>query len=585
MPAIRRLPLLIWMALLEAACSSTPGPPPLPEPTPAWRRPEVLDLLTEAAEDPAALVPADVDVFVHLRNGAGILDADDSDPIAREAWSAIEETIPGGMWELAATNLGVDERDLLRELFTRDLCLVDQTIDGRRKLSVLALVESDLLAKLPRAAELEPWAEQPTVGPYRLYRGTSEDHDYLLALGESRLVFSSTKGADHVRRLLVAGSDGTPLLADNEGYRDLMSQLPRKHNGVVFTQSRDGEEAHAVTLIRDAGRYEARYVAHAPDVMKYVEALEPGRGVDFGPQPVDVVAAGTFNLMTKDVPAEGLLDTLLFPYSFRGRVLPRIEPPILLFLGKVPRADIRPDPGFDVPVFGFAIRLTDPEVTADLDRLCSGLHFLASISQLALIEGFFGVEAIDSQLDGEPLAYHRADFGPVLRAGGSDSLLAKLASLPNARSLTRVAFGRIGDFYVICTQEAFFRRWTQAQSGRAARLTAADDFSEFEFQDHAGLIFSALTRGRELSALVNETITFVERARGKDAEEKPEPDHDSRKSSTGNRRPGPRDPDDATRITRPLRWLANGLEQSRTFSVQVWHSDDGLLHGKLVVLR
>jgi hypothetical protein len=545
-------------------------------------RTEVLALVAEESGDPAEFVPADVNVYVRIESGAGILDADDSNPLSKEAWNAIQDAIPGGLWEAAATKLGMDERTLLKELFTRDLCLVDQTIADRRRLVVVTTVDSKILAKLPEAAGLEPWSEQPNVGPFRLYRGASGDREYLLAVGERRLVFSSTGGADHVRRILVAKSAGEPLLVDHEAYRDLLSRLPQKRSGVMFTQSRDGDEAHALALIHDGKRLEARYAARAPNVKKYIEALQSKKGVDFGPLPADVVAAVSFNMVTKDVPAEGVLDMLLFPYSFRRRVLPNIEPPMLVFLGKVPREDIRPDPGFHVPVFGVALRLNDPKVAADLDRICSGIHFLVSISQFALREGFFGVEEIEQTVDKEELTYHRADFGPILRATGKGTLLAKLASLPNAKGLTRIAFGRIGDFYVICTQEAFFRRWKEAESGHATRLSGADDFAKFEFQDHDGLILSALTRGRELSELVNEAIAFLEQSGEQDDSSEEKPDKDKKSKAEDEKS---KDDEDTDKITKPLQWLANGLEESKTFSVQVWHTDDGLLHGRLVVLR
>ena len=574
--------------VLLASCGTVPEPSPTTD-LPIWLRSPILDGTRESDDDPASIVPADATLYVRIENGGGILDADETDPLAREAWNAIQGLIPAGFWRGSAPQLGLDERALLRELFTRDLVLVDQSIAATRRLVVLSRVSEKILRDLPAAARLEPWPLQERVGPYRLWRGESEGKAYLIALGERWLAFTSVDGADHIRRLLVARSAGEPTLDANDAYRDLLSRLPAERRAVMFTQTADGSQAHALVLIGNAPRYEARYAARAPDVEKYVDAVAAKQKLDFGPLPDDVVAAGAVNVLTHEVPSEGVLDMLLFPHSFRARIWERIEPPVLFFLGRLPRAEIAPDPGFDVPVFGIAVRLENDDVARDLDRVCSGIHFLVSLGQLALAEGFFGVEEVKAG----GVEYHRADFGPVLRATGNDSLLGKLANAPSARGLTQIAYGRVDDYYVICTQEAFLRRWRDASRSAMTRLTSARDFGAFEFEERDGLIFSALTRGPELSKLVDEAIAFLRESRDGETGARVEPDATSVTNDDGEAPEGdgaagdsgPDDDDGAARIERPLRWLAGGLEQSSTFSVQVWHGADGLLYGRLLVLR
>ncbi len=571
----------LWAAVGCRCGERTEDPNAAPRAPDAWSLGEVLDRVGPVDEDPAATIPSSVHVYVRLKGAAGVLDNEDKDPLAKEAWTVIETMMPGGFWQGAAEKLGLEERELLRRLFVGDLVLADQTIHRRRRLVVMSKVEPDLLAKLPEAASLETWKAQPEIGPFRLYQGGSEGQDYVLAIGPSWLAFSSLDGADHVRNILVARSAGQESLRDKESYRDLFGRLPENPDAVMFTQSHDRPEAHALTVVRDGARFEARYAARAPKVKKYIEALDAKNGVDFGPLPVDVVVAGSVNLLTRDVPSEGVLDMLLFPHSFRERVLSRIEPPLLFFLGKVDRRRIEPDPGFHVPVFGFAIRLKDRRAAADLDRICSGIHFLVSVGKLALAEGFFGVDEVKRK----NVKYHLADFGPLLRSAGDNTILAKMASLPSAKGLTRVAYGRIGDFYVVCTQEQFFHQWREAEAQRQGRLSSSEDYNLFEFENRDGLIISALTRGKELSELLNGALSFIKRAEGnaEDPDSEPEAGQVNADRKIGREREPKTD--DESRIQKPLRWLANGLEQSRTFSIQMWHTDGGLLEGRLVVLR
>jgi hypothetical protein len=527
-------------------------------------------------EDPARFVPAEVLMYARLEGAAGFLDAKDGDPLARKAWRVIQGIAPAGFWRDAAPRLGLSEREVLEALFAHDVVVVDQALDGRRAEVVLARVDEDLLRRLPEAAGCVRLGSGEQLGAFEVFANPLKEGGFVLARSSRWLAFTSIDASDHLRRLLTARAAGEPALATNDGFLELMARLPAERSGTFYTRSVDGSERHAVVLVREPDRLVAHYAGRVADAEKYVDPLSASEGVEFGPLPADVLAAGTVNVFTRDVPGESFLDLLLFPHSFRDRVLPRLSPPLLVFLGQVPGTRIDPRLDFTVPVLGAAVRLKDPSVAEDLDRIASGAHFLVAVTRLKLLEGFFGVE----EVEWEGGSYHVADFGPIVRAGGPNSVFARLASIPGASSLTRLAYGVVGDYYLVCTQEHFLRACADLAAGNAPRLAAAPDFASFGLEERNGLVVSGVIRGRELAALLRAAGQYIERVTGipVDSGEKEKGTDDSSKRQRSS------SDEDSRTVQRPLDWIASGLEDSRSFALQLWY-DGGALHGKVVIAR
>jgi len=520
-------------------------------------------------DDPAAFLPSDVQLFAHMEKAHGFIDADDQDPVTREAWSVIEALVPEEFRATVAAAFEIEEAELLRQLFSEDLTIVEQPLEERTAVILLSRPPPELLERLPAAADLRQ-VNRRSDDTFTFYHGDAGEKHYRVAISDRWLAFALPEDATSLRHVLSV-RDRVETLDTDAAYRDVVSRLPKARHALLFTQSRERNEHHALTIERAGNRLEVLYAAKSPEVEKYVEPRESTAVVDFGPLPANVVAAGTIGVLTDELPRESTLDLLLVPVNIREHVLPKISPPIVVFLGSLPRSSFELDPGFTVPVVGIAIRLKDPSVAEPLDHICSRLHFLSSVGRLALAEGFFGIRPVTQR----GLDYHVADFGPVVRATSRGTLLERLASLPASSALTRVTYGRIGEYYVVCSNETFFHDWQRTTAGHAERLDAADDFKDFEFETHDGLIFSGLTRGQALAALLREAAEFVRKSTGDEEVEKAV---EAEKSAKAEKRA-------TSRIEQPLRWIADGLKQSVSFSFQVWHGDDGYLRGRMVVLQ
>ena len=161
--------------------------------------------------------------------------------------------------------------------------------------------------------------------------------------------------------------------------------------------------------------------------------------------------------------------------------------------------------------------------------------------------------------------FHVADFGQALVKRLKDPQLSPLIRLPSSAGLARLSFGRIGRWYVICSQEAFFRRCIAADADAAKRLTHTSTYRAFTFESRPGLIASALTRAHELSNLVGNSAEYYRRA------------HTETPAAAGT----DRKPAD---LEAPLRWSADALRSRHAFYFQLWHDADGVLRGKLRIV-
>ena len=602
---------MLAVAVLPACLFSCRSAPEPRRETPAWQLPAVVSAL-QPVSDPLRLVPASSRVVVQVRRPAAFLD-DDNDPVTQEIWRLLDRTVPRDTWQSTAARVGLDRKILLRNLFGSEMLLVDMDYDDRRRAIVITRSSNDLLTRLPVAAEWQPWPEQPTLGPWQLFRGESTEGVYAVALAEERLALTSQSGFDHLRHLLTATASGDPPLVDDPAYRELTRHLPPDGEAYVFARDRDGGEAHAVQLGYSETGVFAHYAAQTTNSAQFRKPLAAVPRVEFGPLPDVVSVAATVSLLVPEVPGESSINLLMFPGSFRRDILENIEPPLLGFFGSLPRQRFAPDPGFTIPVAGLAVRVKSADATHALDRLLGRLHFFLAISRFDLVEGFFGQDRIER--DG--LVYHVADFGDIARAAGGDGLMAQLAALPESDLVTRLAYGQIGDYYVICSNQKFFDSWQRAQNTPAARLSRAGDLRDFQLTDRDGLIASVIVRGERLSALLDEVGEFLVQRLAEDGEgpvgngavyqadiDRSDIDRrnigpgDSETASTeaGNSESLDAEADeestpttassdgDAPEVEGPLRWIERGFENRRAVSLQLWCEHDGLLEGRLRAL-
>jgi hypothetical protein len=255
-----------------------------------------------------------------------------------------------------------------------------------------------------------------------------------------------------------------------------------------------------------------------------------------------------------------------------------------------------------------------------MDRLVMAVHFLLHLSELDLGKSLFG----KARQVGGATPFKMADFGQALLRHIDDPQIRRLLQLPAAGGLGRVSFGRIGQWYVVCTHDALFRQCAEAWADHTQRLTSTAAFAALPMQARDGLIVSIVSRAPELSRMLDDaeaylkkTATPAERPEAKPAktpaadatgdqpqedaepasdaearinalaaellgETDPDPDADPQPQKRAARADPIEDDDDSmAELRRPMRRIARSIERSHSFAVQVWRDEQGDVRGLL----
>jgi hypothetical protein len=472
---------------------------------------------------------------------------------------------PPGLWRGAGRRLGLDAAGVLDAYFGDVVAVVEQKVDGRKAVVVMSRADGDALGKLPGAVDATPMSGLGHVGPFAMYRLREHDKDYAMAIGQRWVMLAEANDVEHLLTLVTGVATGVAALRDFDAYRNMLAKLPAEdeRSVVLFTRNARNTEQHALTVVEHGSLETVDYVARIPRLDEYAPPpgspsmadapadapagdAPPGE-VEFGPLPAGTIAAASVNVL------EGSLDRLARAQSRGVGLIEGLRPPIVLFLGSVPGNQVAPDPGIEVPVLGFALPVDTPELAKKLDALVRMVHLILSLGELNPLRTVFGIRTLEHA----GVTYHEADFGRAIARRFDDNDLGRLANLPDAAGLTRLSFGRVGDWYIVCSQRAFFNRCIDAEADPSRRLTAAADFDSFGFTGRPGLLASALTRAPELSRLVEGVADFYRRA---------QLDHDNLLAAQIDTAPQP----DRLNIESPMRYIAGALKHRRSFSFQMW---------------
>jgi len=590
-------------------------------------------------EDPAAACPPDTWVYVRADNLADWDTDGGADPVAARALSLLAPLCPPRAWDRAKQHLAMDGRTLFNQLLGRSLILAKLNPGSESGVVLIARAEPRTLRRLKAVFGLVSATGFEPVGEYHVYALVEDGKRLLAAIGSQWLVFTDGSNDGVLRELLrgMAGQRPDGGLAQTAGFRALVGRLPADRAGMIFVRNRRGPEHHAAALVRDGSDLVVDYAATDPVVAngsRSVPAaasaseryphLKHYAGMEFGPLPQGTVAVASLNDLHRCPEDLGLLDIPVLFSSVRERILPGIEPPIVGFLGACP---VLMAPGYapvPAPVAGVAVRLNSPSVAGDLDRLLRTLHLLATLGSFELGKTLFG---IDAAKEGD-VTFTVADFGSALIRWIKDPVLAALVNLPGPAGLRRIAFGRIGDWYVVCSQESFFRECVRASTDPAARFDHSPVFGQFGVASKPDVLLTGLTDAQALGRLLGQVSLLLEASRRADLANVSAPapppvapfarldramtqaadvfrnvgkhwcqlhtvpttqpvakDNPAITDRSAAKRKAGEVATDPDRALTPLKWAADVLKQRHSFSFQLWRADDGTPRGRLRMVR
>lgn len=435
-------------------------------------------------EQAAELVPADVAVFIELRNLAELRGELENDPLVnylREHTPARREP---DAWRAVQDMLGMSGEEIFDRYFGKQVALIGQSTEHGGPGLLLSRVSNEDAALAVDRLQLQQIAEP---GAFTLYQ--TGDGQGRIAFADGWMAMGDPQHDAYIRRTLGRLAEGDAL-ADSEQFQEWVNKVAGSESFArLFVRNDEADQVHAAGLKRSGGELVIDYAGTSNEVGELFRRTGDAGALEFGPLPRQTLSATSFNLRDREPDPRWveLMDRLVAPASFRDDVLPLLDAPVVTFLGEVPGDELEPEAGFRAPVLGIAIKLSDHAAVEHLTRAMDGLMVLANMGTLQM--DLPAIEVRDVEHEG--VSFRSANVGEAL---------AVRLDEPGLRGAAQVSFGRVGDWYVVATNAQFFRWTIDAHGDEAARLTEAADLERMNLVPRDRPVLTSFTRTPELAA-------------------------------------------------------------------------------------
>jgi len=293
------------------------------------------------------------------------------------------------------------------------------------------------------------------VGDFDTYK--NRKGDALFAVYGRWLGICAPQREEYFKKVLLNVGDEKSL-ARNDDYQAWIAQLPEKRMATVYIRPANASQAHVAALTHTSRSTTVHYVGYSAFTDQLIDKLGDVEKLDFGPLPKQTVAAYAVNARITDMLPPGAgnqlgaLDQFFAPKSFRNDILPALDAPTIIFIGEVPRQQLDPDPGFDMPVVGIAVKLKDREIAKDFDNAGNAILTLANIALLAAEKDPVKIQQVNHA-------------GTTLRSIDLGPLLAMQQRGEQWQHAVKLTYGRINDWYMVCSNAMFFKHGILSRPG------------------------------------------------------------------------------------------------------------------------
>ncbi len=418
----------------------------------------LLPLYAEAQET-ARMAPANTGVFIEINNLAEHRADWEADPVAKLLRDHFPSPPQSAEWLAVQDALEMTSEQIIDTFFGQTIALIGREPGPNQPVVLLSRIVPEDGEK---ARERLLLVEGDKVGNFRTY--TTTDGRARFAFNGEWMAIANVDHDEYLREVLGHDAD-TGTLADDDNFIAWMERVPQDRTGTVYMHNRTRGETHVLGIVKPDRNTTLHYAGYSPAFRQIFARLSDAERFDFGPVPRSTLAALTLNVYDPNPRpgrANAFLDQLLAPTTLR-EVMGQLEAPTVFFFGEVPGQQLDQNPGFAVPVIGLAIKLRDETAAEHLDRGFNNAMLMLSLAAASSPQPL-------PQLNTRQ-ATHAGTRYNVVNLG---ELLAVQSQRPELKHM-QLAYGRIKDWYVICSQEMFFRQAISSQRGDFAPADAAND--------------------------------------------------------------------------------------------------------------
>ncbi len=355
-------------------------------------------------------------------------------------------------WVVAMRDLDMSGAELFDTYFGKRVVLIGNKRPGGRLVLLTRVTEKD--AK--HAAAKLRWQQLSEAGGYRFY--ASADLQTFVAVGRGWIGLASMADRQYLVDVVSLRAKDKRLAGDKT-FQTWMGRLPEGEHAMVG-YVRQGASYNALAVDRAGDEVRLHYAGYSPSNALLLAAVGEASDATFGPVPRENVLLATSNQLRLDMETLRGLDpaTAAQAGDLVQDLLPNIRPPGVMFIGQLPPGRLV-DRKFATPVFGAAVRVGAPEAVDSMNVMAGAL--VKRINALAVLSGYPQISVSNPSYRGH--SFYVADVSnPLVRTTGAEEL----------RDTVRLAYGRIGDWYVFCTHDTFYRQCIAAVEDREQSLDA-----------------------------------------------------------------------------------------------------------------
>ena len=394
-----------------------------------------------SAQSPAMLAPADTPVYVHIHKPAEWFGDLTQGPLGEKFRDQVE-TSEGSGDLLAALGMNLDE--FLAAYFGGDVVMLSP--GGDKEGAIFTQVSK---ANREHAIDSLKLQLNGDIAGHPVYVGP--DGNGYFVMTEDWVAMCDQSAVDYLTSILKQDKNA-PRLADTARYAKWTAELPADRSMTALVYENE-QSQHALGVVRKGKGLDATYLGTSPDFDELMGMLGETGVAEFGPLPSNTIAALSFNIVADDKIKQQFqgLDMLLGGKTFAKDVLPKLDPPTLLFMGSVPGDQVEPKVGVQVPVIGLAMKMNDPSVAEDLTRLFDNVVLIGNISV--------------AQLQAGPIPQRTATYKETtFKVAELGTPVAKGLDFPELAPI-QIVYGQVGEYYIVCTQEQYFKQCIDANAG------------------------------------------------------------------------------------------------------------------------
>ena len=449
------------------------------------------------AQGAATMVPADTPLFIELNDLSSLYADWKTDPLAEFIKKNIPQPQQDRNWQEIKNVMRMDTDELIERYFGNSIALIGSTQRGGQP-AVVAMQVTNENAML--AVERLAMQEKEKRADFTLYASADKKAD--VVIGRGWMFFADKKNGAILEQIVMGVVEKKPALADDDAYKTMIARLPAKRVGTAIARDPGKNEFHAVGVTRVNRNLRVHYAGKSPNFAPISKQQGSAGAMQFGPLPSSTIAAITVNIKGQRPPNPNVIDGLnrmLAPKTYETDVLPKIGAPVVLFYGQVKADRITPDPGMSLPVAGVSLQMKDVTVASDLTNVINQMMLFANMATMQ----WKTEPVVVKDVQYKNTSFRSANLGIALSQRAERAELAKMT----------ISYGRIGDFFVVCTQDEFFKDCIDAHDDSTKSLIATKDFSTMALKDHKSPVVSFVLRPQELSSQINSLLAYWKRVR------------------------------------------------------------------------